>query len=120
MYPELRQLCNKIELILKNTSCSHAAYFGSIAKNSTHSQSDIDLIICGDMDKAIRFLKELDVKLPFSKVEEFPNRSPAGRYWFKNYPPYLKLDFSFHSLDEYKIILDQGNGCVTGPFKILW
>jgi len=45
---------------------------------------------------------------PIALYLPFENRVPAGRYWFKGLPLYLKLDVSFHESDEYKWLIREG------------
>jgi len=113
----LKFLCENIEKSLMEVNCTQAAYFGSVATKTTEQYSDVDLIICGDNIMAQQFIHRFRQYKPIALYLPFGNRQPAGRYWFKGLPLYLKLDFSFHGTDEYQRLLKEGNKVITGPFK---
>jgi len=94
--------------------------FGSLAKDSYDAVSDIDLFVkCSNTENSTWIAAStLMLTLPVLYVRPFSSSDPpSSRYWFRNYPPFNKLDISFHLAEEYDHILRHGvPGYIEEPY----
>jgi len=110
-----------LELALARTpGISNAAYFGSTGSDQADAFSDIDLVVHCSPDAARSFLQTLHGILAFVLFRPFSeDRRPAGRYWFANTNPFVRLDVNFYNGVEFDEVLRHGRGFVQPPFKVI-
>lgn len=110
-----------LEVALARTpGVSSAAYFGSTGSDGADGFSDIDLVVRCSSDSASRFLVELHAILAIVLFRPFSeDRRPAGRYWFANTNPFVRLDVSFYEGADFDEVLCNGRGFAQPPFRVI-
>ena len=98
------------DLLLHCGHVNEICIFGSFASGGWDEWSDIDLIVrcCRPESDAAAVVAAVNTAFPIWACRPFEDNSPlSGRYWFRDFSPFHKLDVSFHGHDEWKRLAEE-------------
>jgi predicted nucleotidyltransferase len=97
------------DLLLHCGHVNEICIFGSFASGGWDEWSDIDLMVrcCRpELDTAV--VAAVNAAFAIWACRPLEDKSPlSGRYWFRGFSPFHKLDVSFHGHDEWKRLVEE-------------